>query len=350
MSAKPTGKVTMRKLAAALGVSANTVSLALRGSPMVAAKTRRRVADLAEKMGYRRNPIVSQVMSALRRSQAPVFQATLALVNANHDPDALRDHPTIPTYVAGCEARAARQGYRFDRFWLHDRAHKPESWRRTWRARGIRGVVLVGLMDTNELPVPLAALWQEFPCVVTGVRTRNPALPFSCVDHYNLVLTAFERVRALGYQRPGLVMDEVIDVLVERRFSAGFTTGQGGLPRAQRLPIFLETGREERDRARFGRWYDRHQPDVIFTLYNRVFRWLEAKSLRVPGDVGVIQLEWRAARPDIAGMHQHNDLTGEAAVDMIISQIHNQENGLAASQRSTLISATWMDGTSVRSG
>src|SRR5690606_9877683 len=106
---------------------------------------------------------------------------------------------------------------------------------------------------------------------------------------------------------------------------------------------------QARDEAgRFHAWRERHQPDVVFTLYNNVLGWLKAAGRRVPEDVGVIQLEWRATRPEIAGMNQHNFVTGEAAVDMVVSQIHNNEVGVQEFPRATLIGATWVEGKSVR--
>jgi LacI family transcriptional regulator len=134
---------------------------------------------------------------------------------------------------------------------------------------------------------------------------------------------------------------------VERRFSAGYLTGQRMLPRSQQLPVFGQVtgpGRAEVFRA----WLRRHKPDVVFTLYNSVIGWLKAEGLRIPDDIGVIQLEWRASRPDIAGMNQHNLVTGEAAVDMVVSQIHNNEPGVQEFPRATMIGATWVDGASVR--
>jgi LacI family transcriptional regulator len=86
----------------------------------------------------------------------------------------------------------------------------------------------------------------------------------------------------------------------------------------------------------------------VFTLYNSVIGWLKAAGRRIPEDIGVIQLEWRASRPDIAGMNQHNRVTGEAAVDMVVSQIHRNEAGVQEFPRATLIGATWVDGPSVR--
>ncbi len=144
------------------------------------------------------------------------------------------------------------------------------------------------------------------------------------------------------------MLEDVIDALVERRFSAGYLTGQRGLPRAQHVPIFNEQPAAPGEAARFERWLERYQPDVIFTLYNNVLGWLKAAGRRVPEDLGVIQLEWRATRPEIAGMNQHNFVTGEAAVDMVVSQIHNNETGVQDFPRATLIGATWVDGKSVR--
>ncbi|HVU15952.1 MAG TPA: LacI family DNA-binding transcriptional regulator [Candidatus Didemnitutus sp.] len=338
---------TLSDIARALGYSKNTISLGLRGSSQIPEATRERIREAAERLGYRANPLIAQLMAQLRAARSRPLQAKLALVNANRDPAAFRNHPTIPTYVEGCEARAERLGYSFDHFWLHDPTLTAERWLRILTTRAIKGIILVGLMDSNHLPEHLGSVWTHLPTVVTGVRTRDPALSFSCVDHHHLTLNAFEEALRLGYTRPGLVLDDVIDELVEHRFSAGFLTGQRRLPRRDRVPQFSEMAGPRRA-EHFRRWLDEHEPDVIFTLYNNVLAWLRAAGRRVPGDVGVIQLEWRSSRPEVAGMNQHNRAAGEAAVDMVVSQIHNNETGVQEFPRATLIGATWVDGDSVR--
>jgi len=340
---------TLRDIARELGFSKNTISLALRGSPQIPAATRERVRKVAERLGYTPNPVVSHLMAQLRGSRSLRVSSTLALVNANIAPDAFAKHPTVPTYVEGCAARATRLGYGLDRFWLHDPTLNTERWMRILHARGIKGLVLVGLMDRNHLPDALRPVWEQFPCVVTGVRTRDPALSFCCVDHHNLTLMAVEKALALGYRRPALVLDAVIDELVECRFSAGFLTGQRSLPRAHQVPVFSEFSGAEAEPPRFAAWMDRHKPDIVFTLYNSVMKWITASGRRIPDDVGFAQLEWRSTRPDIAGMNQHNFVTGEAAIDMVVSQIHNNEVGVQEFPRATLIGASWVDGATVRS-
>lgn len=344
----PEPRVTMGTIAERAGVSKNTVSLALRHDPQIPLETRKRVERIAKSLGYTKNPVVAQLMTELRKAHPAGYRRTLALLNANQDPKAFRDHPTVPVYVEGCRRRAAFHGYKLDDFWLHDPKLNGDRLARVLRARGIRGALIVGLMKENRLPERFASLWSQQACVVTGVRTHHPTLPFCCVDHHALVLEAVEQAVALGYRRPALVVDEHIDQLVDGRFSSGMWIGQQALPPEQRLPGFYAVETSRQDQAAFAAWMHEHKPDVIFTLYNFVRHWVEALGLQVPRDVGMIQLELRKGNEGWAGMEQHNDLTGEAAIDMLVGMLHNNEIGPPAFPRATLISGSWVPGKTVR--
>lgn len=338
----------MTDIAREVGVSKNTISLALRNDPQIPESTRQRIHEVARKLGYQRNPIVSHLMAQLRSDGAAGPKASLALINANEDPLAFNNHPTIPTYVSGCRKRATHLGYGLDTFWLHDPKLNGERLNRILKTRGIRGIVLIGLMNCNRLPERFADTWSRYPCVVTGVRTRKPALSFACADHHIIALRAVEKAVELGYRRPGLVLDQTIDHLVEGRFTAGYRIGQNALPAKDRLQPFYQVHAAQSKPELFRKWFERTKPDVLFTLYNSVRTWVDTLDLSVPEDIGLIQLEHRQDRPEWAGMNQHNDLCGEAAVDMVISMIHSGETGIPPFPRATLIGPTWQDGTTVR--
>jgi DNA-binding LacI/PurR family transcriptional regulator len=337
----------MMDVAKKAGVSINAVSLALRHDPQISGPTANRILRIASDLGYQKNPTVAHLMSELRRGRQPRFKATLALLNANLDRDAFRKHPTIPCYVDGCTRRARQMGYAVDEFWLHDPDWKPGALDRILATRNIRGAIVIGRMQDNRLPPKFLSIWQKLPCVVTGVRTREPTLSFACVDHHALALQAFEHAIQLGYRRPALVLDAVIDELVEGRFTAGFLAAQRQLPKRQHTAPFLHIEEARSDLSVFRSWMDKQKPDVILTLYNVVRRWVDTLGLKVPQDIGMIQLEWRKQRPDWAGMDQRNDLVGEAAVDMIISMIHSGERGIPTNPRATLIGSTWVEGATV---
>lgn len=338
----------MDTIAKKVGVSRNAVSLALRNHPSISPKTRKKIIQTAERMGYQRNPAYGELMSQMRLKGHGSTQATLALFNANRDPDAFTAHPTIPLYVEGCRRRAGQLGYPLDIFWLHRPDTDSTRWIEILETRGIRGLVMIGLMKQNRFPEHLLPMIEHFPTVVTGVRTRDPALSFACVDHHILVLRAFEKALELGYKRPGLVLDQVIDDLVEHRFSAGYRCGQELLPETGRLRPFFDIEAATENPQLFEKWLNNEKPDVIFTLYNIVRHWLADLGYSIPEDIGLIQLEWRAGRPEWAGVNQHNDIAGEVAVDMLIGMIHRGESGIPEFPRATLIGPTWVDGTTVK--
>lgn len=335
---------TMSDIARACGVSKNTVSLALMGSREISEPTRDKVQSAARRMGYTRNAKVAELMAELRRSRDAPSRANLALINANAAPDAFKKHPTIPTYVDGIRKQAMAMGYHLDTYWIHHPEHRGSTLLRMFRARSIRGILLVGMMNENRIPDHFHPLVNALPCVVTGVRTTNPSLPFACVDHHILSLQAVAKAIQMGYRKPALVLDEIIDQLVEQRFSAGFRTGQEKLPVKQRVPHFLKVQKARKDLSHFHQWLNRHRPDIIFTLYNEIEEWVSTAGLRVPSDIALAQLEWRRKNNHWAGMNQHNEIVGQAAVDMLITLIHNNESGIPRFSNATLIGPTWIDG------
>lgn len=339
----------MAEVAKKAGVSKNTVSLALRGSPRISNETRVLVEKAAAIVGYRRNAAVGCLMAELRRSGSGRFEATIALLNANEDREAFRTHPTVPVYVAGVRKRASELGFSLDEFWLHDPAVSPKRLASILQARGIRGALIMGLLTTNRLPEKMRDLWNQIPAVVTGLRTRSPELSFAGSDQYSLALKAYEHAMDLGYKRPGLVLDPVIDSLIDGRFTAGYLIGERLLRRGEEaIPPFNEITRARSNIGCFKRWLRRHKPDVLFTLYHEVERWVAECGFSVPGDIGLIQYEWRPQRPYWAGMDQRNDLVGAAALDLLVSMIHSGDQGVPATAVATQVSSQWVMGNTVR--
>ncbi|MCC5844186.1 MAG: LacI family DNA-binding transcriptional regulator [Verrucomicrobia bacterium] len=71
---------SLRDIAHVLGVTPTTVSLALRGSPRISSRTRNKVKQTAEDMGYRPNAELSRVMSHLKTRRGRDIRPVIALV------------------------------------------------------------------------------------------------------------------------------------------------------------------------------------------------------------------------------------------------------------------------------
>ncbi len=286
-------------------------------------------------------------MAELRRSANPGPRATIAVINLNDNPQALTRHPTIPAYVRGLRERAGALGYAVDVFPEAAASMAGARLRQILQARGIRGCILTGLMRSNQLPPHLHPLWQRFPCVVTGVRTIEPQLPFACADHHAISQLAVTMALRAGRQRPALVLDREIDDLVQGRFSGGFLIAQRSLGAKARIPAFYHRAEDARAPDGFPLWLHRHRPDAIVTLYHVVEDWLRHLRIRVPRDIALIQLESRPHKPSWAGVNQHNDLTGAAAVDLLVQMIHAGETALETAPRAMLIEPTWQKGSTL---
>lgn len=90
-------EITIYDIAKQLGISASTVSRALNNNPNINAKTRQRVAECAEELGYRINPFAAN----LRK------QSTSTIGVIVHRLDSL----FISSFLSGAEKAAAARGY-----------------------------------------------------------------------------------------------------------------------------------------------------------------------------------------------------------------------------------------------
>jgi LacI family transcriptional regulator len=115
----PTKRLTLAMMADRLGLSTATVSLALRGSPLVAAETRRKVQDLADALGYIYNRsaaslrtarsdivgvVVHDVLNAyfaelLSTLEAELTQRGLTVILCNHGDDHARQRRFLETLL-----------------------------------------------------------------------------------------------------------------------------------------------------------------------------------------------------------------------------------------------------------
>ena len=90
-------------------------------------------------------------------------------------------------------------------------------------------------------------------------------------------------------------------------------------------------------------WWNRYQPDAIISLFHTVEDWLKTMRDSIPEKTALIQLEVRQRRNEWAGVNQHNDRTGAAAVDLLIQMIHAGETALTAQPRAMLIEPSWKE-------
>lgn len=331
----------MKDVARAAGLSQPTVSRALQNHPAVKEATRLHVQEVAAKLNYRPNSLVSVLMAGLKGRRAPLSATTIAFVSAYPQREGWRGFVDFNEYYEGAIERAASQGYTLEHFWLKDRGMNARRLTKILETRAIQGVLVA------PLPRALGHLsldWSRFASVALGYTLTRPNLPRATNDQYQTIILALRNLRRYGYHKIGFVMESYSDARVLHRWVAGYLAFRMDYPA---LAMMEPTLLPELTESNIVEWYKTRMPDAILASDSRIIGWLNNAGIKIPGDVAFASLSVGSTSTEIAGMNQNSRLVGAAAIDMIVGQLHRNERGVPLHPRLTLIPATWVDGPTV---
>lgn len=340
MPAKP--GPTLQSLARLAGVSPSTVSRALRGHPLLNAATISRIRAIATRVGYRANPLISDVMRRVRHRGRLRGLGTLAYLTFHDTADAWRANATYRAFHAGAVRRATELGFRLETHWARQPHLTPRRLTDILQARGIAGVIV------GPRPTPLAGDfldWTHFSAAVVGMPVPSLALHRAGSFHAQNMELILAALTARDYRRPGLALLQVQAHTTDHGWLAAWALHAQSLPAARRVPLLVLPALDEKP---FATWWRRHRPDVVIGLEDDFVAWLRRLDQRVPDDVGFARLSRAFAGRAPAGLHQFPDEIGAASVDLVTTQIFTGAQGIPANPRTLLIEGEWRDGWTAR--
>ncbi|MBL9216812.1 MAG: LacI family DNA-binding transcriptional regulator [Opitutaceae bacterium] len=324
------------------GVSRSTVSRVLRNDPRISEATARRVREAAQQLGYRPNPLLSNLMERIRAGRDITYQGVIAVVTEAADaPRWYRPGSAWEGIHDGARQRAAERGYQLAYFSTRDFSPDGRRLSQILRTRGIHGVYVTPGFAARRVNLD----WPAFSAATTGHGLLDPALHRVCYSNYHGIQLACRRLAALGYRRLGLYLEQRNDEVTDRHYVAGFLLHLEDVPPARRIHPCLVPQYTRED---FLAWYRRHRPDAVISSADAVVDWARAAGLRCPEDFGFVHLDCTAAQGEFAGIDHHGRLIGRAVVDLIIAQIHRGESGVPRHAMTTIVEGGWIDGPSVR--
>ncbi len=339
--------MSIRAVARLAGVSATTVSLALHNSPRIPAATRKRILKCAERVGYRPNAKLSELMAQMRLRRDRQVEACLGVISLY---DQLRPWVGVPhlqRIYDGMVQRADSLGYRLEPMWLKAPGMTSQRFCRVLDARGIQGLLCFGSPNLDDrLPKEL----DHYAIVTQGVSIKTPL--HRVTSHaYNDMWRALNKISELGYRRPGLVLG---DYEGQRSAHAYLCVYLGwcqlNLNAPPPIPV-LKLNHMEEDP--FVKWLDQYQPDVLVLAhhYNALpdfDRLLNRLGLRVPRDLGVAVLTQILEGTNYSGLQGNQRVVGEWAVEMTVSRIMHGDFGIPSHPRIEMVEMDWIDGKSLR--
>ncbi len=340
----PSSRPTLQNIADEVGVCRMTVSRALRNKSCVSSELMKRIHDVAEEMGYKPDPKISQLMSYLRESRETPVRETLGIIHplpAHVDPSDSKS-PTERRLIAGIEKRAEELGYDIDRFTWQAKTMRQKRLRDILEARGIKGIIILGTRVSGEDMTPLAEVTSS---VIVGRSNYRTPLALVCNDHYYTMRLALYELMARGYERIGLYIGKGTDAVVSHAWHSIFTYYQNKMqinaPELIALP-------ERVEKEAYQQWLAETSPDVVISNDPGIKVWAEETGLSIPKELGFCQIDWIEGMENCSGVDQNSETIGVAATDLVTHQLMHDERGISPFSKKVMIEGIWREGPSLR--
>ncbi len=334
-------KVTLKDVAAAAGVTAMTVSRALRDSPKISTARRQEILALAQKLGYRPDPQISRLMSILRTARPKRRDTVIALLNTLAQPGEYQANAHQGAFFRGADQRARELGFKLEEFWVNEAVMRLPRLQGVLAARGIEALLLLPYgLARQALPLD----YSRFAVAAIGRSQADQPFHRSCQNHYRSVQIAIAECHRRSLRRIGMVLSEQLDARAGRRYSSAILHHLHVSKPAERVPLL---DMKEWNPQAFRRWYDRHRPEVILCTSRVMRERFAACGLHAPRDYSFVNLDLIEPDDRCAGIDQNYGLVGAAAVDLLAYQLNHNERGLAPFPKTVLIDGFWRDGDSM---
>lgn len=190
-SAARTGSApTIADIAREVGVSVSAVSYALNGKSGVSADRRRRIIEVAERLGYRPNISAQSLASTHARAFGLVINRPAEVVGSD---------PFFPAFMAGAQSVLSRRGYALVLDILVDGGEQ-EHYDRLTTSGQVSGFLLTDLLVDDPRLAFLAE--RGVPAVIAGGdRVEGFSFPVVGYDEDDALRDAVDDLVALGHTR-----------------------------------------------------------------------------------------------------------------------------------------------------
>lgn len=335
-------KVSIKDVAATVGVSSATVSLALRRDPRIAEATAEKVRQAAEELGYVPDPHLSQLMGYLQKGKAHGEGSVIAVLTDFSEAE-VREHAYLSRILEGIEERCGHLGYGAS-FFATSKAMSLKRIHQIIEARGIHGLVV---MPFRERLYSLDGFdFSRLAAVAVGYGLQSPPLHRAASQQTHAAMRVTEAVLERGYRRIGMVISREIDVRTQHRYLAGFLGrtasalhGETGEP----VPPLLC---EELEPGELKAWIRQYRVEAIVSSIREMPDMLDRIRIRPGKNIGLAMIDYPGGQ-SLARMEVPHRSLGKAAVNLVHGMLAIHEQGLPEEASVLAVPGTWRDGPSL---
>lgn len=333
---------SIRHIAKLAGVSPMTVSYALRNDPKISLRTREKIQNIAKSEGYTRNALVSRVMAQFTSGRKSGHLGTIAFINSFKNRSDWNYWYTRRKFYEGIVARAQEWNYQVEEYYFKAAGMTSTRLSRILKKRGIQGLVIGNLPKSVG---HLSLTWNWFSSVTQGFSLVKPNLHRVCTDFAANMFIVLRNLKRLGYRKVGFVQTHTSIVLNRTIYSSIYSHNAGNFFQ-EVVPTLVVPNFD--DSSVVG-WYRKYQPEVIISVNHHALNKLLKNGVRVPEDVGFVNLSLEDQGRKAAGIDIQSEVLGAAAVDLVISMLQSKNTGIPDHPHTVLVAGKWHKGTTLKS-
>lgn len=316
--------VTINDVAEKAGVSISTVSRALNNYSDINEKTRQRVVNIAEQLGYKPSPIA--------RSLGASKYFRLGILVEDYDLD--RSNQFVFEVLMSFKNSVTKHGYEMILLTTTSDMQKSKNLAQLFQEKQIDGAFIMGLKMTDEYYKQLSTL--KYPCVLFDYDVSNPCVSGIGVNNLKGAFLAVEHLIAQNHGRIGFIngSKEAL-VSFERLDGYYLALNRYGIPVDQSLIMNADFSHEGAERA--AKELIQRNPDLtaIFCASDIMaigaMNMLEAMGINVPDDISVVGFDdiylAQLVKPKLTTVRQDREKIGEIAANILVNLLSEQRMG-----------------------
>lgn len=332
-------RVTLKTIAQKCGVSVATVSYAMRNDSRISEATRKRIHDTAEKLDYRPDPMLASLVSYRTSVSSPRFKASVAVLHV-HPKDSRRTL-LFERHRNSFQEQIMSYGYSVTDFFVDSGEYTSGRLAQILHARGVLGVILAwGNWENILLEFP----WNEFVAVSSERNAVHSSIDRVSINHFHGTDEVFQRMKALGHKRVGLIHHNDLPIRVEKNIlGAYYSNLHQNKGMAKGIPPFVYSLGENPER--FKAWFEQHKPEGIISHRLIDESFFKNAGIEFPQDAhyAVVEIDEEASG-NAAGITVNDDM-GRTLANILAGKLHNNELvDLNREGMITLVNGSWKPG------